>query len=138
MAMSNVLSCLAVSICSGILPTAIAPFKPSVEGKCPSVQSFEFTGDPIVCGACACNPGGGVPNANLNQALQKFVEDYFCGCEGCYSWQTGCDPSTSWTFDGAIWWDQECAVQPCGTGSQRCIQIFGGTGTLACSGCSSN
>jgi len=114
---------------------------PAPQQKCPSQQSFDLPAGPLTCGACDCTPDQGVPNANLAAAISKYISDHFCGCEGCYSWQTGCAPTTTWTLAGAVTTDEPCVPEApenleCEVGTRRCVTIFGGTGTLACGPCS--
>lgn len=138
---SQALKLLAVTVpllCGGLAPASTLQIP---EGKCPSTQSVDLAGLQT-CGACDCTPNGGVPNANLAEAIAKAIGDFFCGCEGCYPGQTGCAPSISWTFAGASTIDVPCNMPPypeneeCEIGTQRCITVYGGTGTLDCSGCS--
>lgn len=94
-----------------------------------------------ICGDWDCNPGAGVPNANLSAALKKVALDIGPDCEGCpQEPQVGCeraatvDPGDGVTISNEAKQDPDAGC-PSGWIYRRCITMPEGEAFITCGSC---
>lgn len=121
----------------GLTVIASATALASAQVDCGTSQSANFAAEAYICGDWDCNPGQGVPNYNLGQAMEAEVSEMLGGCLECFFPEAGCFPSATWTFATAYLTNEETPSENCPTGKlyRRCVTIEAGEGTLTCSTC---
>lgn len=90
-----------------------------------------------ICGAWDCNPSGGVPNANLAEAMDEVALDLGPDCAGCV-WRVGCFPdATVIPGPGIIVSNEQSPDPSCPSGYiyRRCIHMPNGEAFITCGPC---